>query len=641
MQRFQFCRFLPFAVLLFATSGASADSSDVERVSVASDGTQGNGGSFATSLSGDGRFVAFLSDASNLVADDTNHALDVFVRDRQTGTTERVSVASDGTEGDFGSDSIPSLSADGRFVAFDSYSTNLVPGDTNNRRDAFVRDRQTGTTERVSVASDGTQGNGESRTDFSGLSADGRFVVFVSDATNLIPDDTNNVRDVFVRNRQTGTTERVSVASDGTQGNGASFSASISGDGRFVIFASTARNLVPNDTNGAVDVFVRDRQTGTTERVSVASDGTQGNTDSGGYEQSPGHLVDFGGPPVISPDGRFAAFVSNATNLDPNGDTNNSSDVFVRDRYVFHNTLRRTPGCLNCGGFCCASALQLDIDSDGPIALSSDGSIVAFHSLDFLVGQHCNSGGIIGGSNAVFIDEAGFTADASNLPTQGNGMCGIGARGATFSADGRYVAFWSYAPLVTDDTNDDADAYVRLVADVLATTTSTTTTSITTTSITTTSTPTTSTTSSTSITSTTSTTHTTSTTSTTHTTSTTSTIGTTATTSTATPTTSTTRPCDRNPRCALDATASGACAGETVPTRIISELARAATLEEQIPAASGKRAKRLVTEASRLLKAASKAARKAGHGRMAQISPECAGAIAAADHTQRQGLRAP
>jgi hypothetical protein len=123
--------------------------------------------------------------------------------------------------------------------------------------------------------------------------------------------------------------------------------------------------------------------------------------------------------------------------------------------------------------------------------------------------------------------------------------------------------------------------------------------------------------------------------------STTSTIRTTSTTSTAAPTTSTTRPCDRNPRCALDAATSGACTGETVPTRIISKLARAASLAEQIPAASGKRAKRLVTRASRLLKAASKAARKAGHGRRAEISPECAGAIAAAARTQRQGLRAP
>src|SRR3989441_6808558 len=174
----------------------------------------------------------------------------------------------------------PALSADGRFIAFVSLATSLVAGDTNGATDVFVRDRQTGTTERVSVASGGTQSNAASLG--SALSADGRLVAFQSDATNLAPGDTNGATDVFVRDRQTGMTERVSVASDGTQANNISSYPALSADGRFVAFQSDATNLVAGDTNGATDVFVHDRQTGTTEPSSVASGGTRGWADSRG-----------------------------------------------------------------------------------------------------------------------------------------------------------------------------------------------------------------------------------------------------------------------------------------------------------------------------------------------------------------------
>src|SRR5437867_824550 len=174
------------------------------------------------------------------------------------GTTERVSVDSAGTQGNsFSLD--PSISADGRFVAFSSLATNLVPGDTNGAFDVFVHDRLTGTTERVSVDSAGTQGHGNSSE--PSISADGRFVAFSSVATNRVPGDTNAAFDVFVHDRLTGTTERVSVASAGTQGNGSSLDPSISADGRFVAFSSVATNLVPGDTNGKEDVFVHDRLT--------------------------------------------------------------------------------------------------------------------------------------------------------------------------------------------------------------------------------------------------------------------------------------------------------------------------------------------------------------------------------------------
>ena len=292
-----------------------------ERVSVASDGTQGNARSqfTNTSISADGRYVAFTSEASNLVPDDTNApATDVFVHDRATGVTERVSVASDGTQGNIGS-SQPSISADGRYVAFFGFASTLVPDDTNAANDIFVRDRETETTERVSVASDGTEANGHSFRDPS-ISADGRYVAFYGSATNLVPGDTNGAEDVFVHDRETGATERVSVASDGAEGNASSLIPSISADGRYVSFHSSASNLVPGDTNGTADTFVHDRETRATERVSVTSEGGQGTGDSFGWAS-------------ISADGRYVAFHSPASNLVP-GDTNGEFgvDMFVRDR---------------------------------------------------------------------------------------------------------------------------------------------------------------------------------------------------------------------------------------------------------------------------------------------------------------------
>src|SRR5262249_13443691 len=202
-----------------------------QRVSVASDGTQANDRSGFPALSADGRVVAFESLATNLVPRDTNRDWDVFVHDRQTGMTERVSVASDGAQAN-GPSTWVSLSADGRVVAFRSRASNLVPGDTNGTYDIFVHDRQTGMTERVSVASDGAQANGPSS--FLALSADGRVVAFESRANNLVPGDTNGPADVFVHDRQTGVTERVSVASDGTEGDNVSRSPALSADGRFV-----------------------------------------------------------------------------------------------------------------------------------------------------------------------------------------------------------------------------------------------------------------------------------------------------------------------------------------------------------------------------------------------------------------------
>jgi hypothetical protein len=246
---------LALAVLLFLVS-ASAAPGVTTRVSVDSAGNEGNGYSVDAAMSSDGRFVAFDSFASNLVPGDTNGTDDIFVHDRQTGATERVSVDSAGGQAN-DSSGTPATSTDGRFVAFTSSASNLVPGDTNDVSDIFVHDRQTGATERVSVDSAGGQAN--DRSGASAISGDGRFVAFGSDSSNLVSGDTNGARDVFVHDRQSGATERVSVDSAGIQGKANSRNPAISGDGRYVAFDSDTSTLVAGDTNGARDLFVHDR----------------------------------------------------------------------------------------------------------------------------------------------------------------------------------------------------------------------------------------------------------------------------------------------------------------------------------------------------------------------------------------------
>src|SRR5262249_42288659 len=222
---------------------------------------QASGGS--PSISGDGQIVAFYSDATNLVSGDTNGRTDVFVRVLSSNTTEIISVATDGTPGN-GASVNPSISGDGRFVAFQSLASNLVAGDTNGVADIFVRDRVNNTTER---ACGGIQGNRFSFT--PAISADGNFVAFASAASNLTMGDTNNKLDIFVCNRTTGQIELVSVGLGGVPGDGDSILPAISQGGEIVGFKSLATNLVPGDTDDLVDVFVRDRAAGTTKRVSV------------------------------------------------------------------------------------------------------------------------------------------------------------------------------------------------------------------------------------------------------------------------------------------------------------------------------------------------------------------------------------
>ncbi|MGL5836100.1 MAG: TolB family protein, partial [Waterburya sp.] len=287
--------------------------SKIERVSVDENGTQGNNFSEQLSqstISKDGRYVAFQSEASNLVTGDTNGVSDVFVYDRELNTTERVSVGENGTQGN-GYSNAPSISGDERYVTFESDASNLVPGDTNGVSDVFVYDRELNITERVFVGENGTQGNNFSFGS-SMISGDGRYVTFPSPASNLVSGDTNNTYDVFVYDRELNITERVSVDNIGTQGNNFSFDSSVLENGRYVTFSSYANNLVEGDTNYTADVFVHDRELNTTERLSVGENGTQANGDS--FDSS------------LSENGRYVTFSSNSNNLVP-GDTNNTFDV--------------------------------------------------------------------------------------------------------------------------------------------------------------------------------------------------------------------------------------------------------------------------------------------------------------------------
>jgi Tol biopolymer transport system component len=414
------------------------------RVSVASDGTEGNCTSSEQSISADGRYVAFASCANNLVSGEINSAKDIYLHDRQTGSTELVSVASDGNHGQ-GNSYDPSISADGRYVTFFSDSNNLVSGDTNGTWDVFVHDRQTGVTERVSVSSDGSQGNASSFSTPASISADGRYVAFGSASDNLVSGDTNQTLDIFVYDRQTRITELISLASDGSWGNSESQLHAISADGRHVAFASSSSNLVNGDTNGVMDVFVHDQQTGTTERVSVASDGSQGNDQSSDWI----HLS-------ISADGRFVVFASDASNL-VEGDINGKTDIFVRDRLTGITEHISVSSDGNQGNG----------DSVAP-SISANGRYVAFISKasNLVSGDTNNYCGDNKDENCsdVFVHDrqTGVTERVSVANDMSQGDSGSYSYNTSITPDGRYVAFSSYASnLVVGDTNGFMDVFVR------------------------------------------------------------------------------------------------------------------------------------------------------------------------------------
>lgn len=291
-----------------------------ERVSVPAGGGEADGDSGEPDLSADGRFVAFSSSASNLVPGDANGTDDVFVRDLTTGVIERISDVG-GRAGE-GRSHAPAISGDGRFVAFVSDAPDLVRGDTNFVQDVFVRDRQTGTTELISVSSRELQQDEAVAKGFSqvaDISLTGRYVVFDSDASNLVRGDFNRDTDVFLRDRRRGRTERVSVSTYGVEGDNDSFYPSISADGRHVVFNSFAENLVRGDARGE-DVFSRDLELDATTLVSVTARGRR---------RGPERVRQLLQRPAISQDGDVIGFTSTADNLVA-GDSNGLEDTFVR-----------------------------------------------------------------------------------------------------------------------------------------------------------------------------------------------------------------------------------------------------------------------------------------------------------------------
>ncbi len=384
-------------VCLFPTGGVAALT---ERVSVSSDGQQGLDSSRRPAMSADGRFVAFESLSPELVSGDTNDTKDVFVHDRDTGTTERVSKSTTGVGGNANSWS-PVISADGRFVAFQSWADNLVADDTNEAADVFVHDRVLESTELVSLEPSGTQLSGYCQDPMisedgryvafiaweegweasrvllrdreSGstqilsipqakwglaMSGDGRFIAFVSEDSDIVGDDTNDHEDVFVYDLQETTIERVSVASSGEEANGISRHPAISADGRYVAFQSRAINLTAGDANrNGDDVFVHDRVTGITECVSINNSG----------EISSWHSW----KPSVSADGRYVAFGSWGTNLVP-GDTNEAFDIFVHDRLT--GTTERVN--VSSGG----GQAEGETDIGQQPQISASGQFVAFES---------------------------------------------------------------------------------------------------------------------------------------------------------------------------------------------------------------------------------------------------------------------
>ena len=390
-------------------------------------GGEGDGPSRDAAVSADGRFVTFASEATNLVSDDNNELSDVFVHDRQTGDTARVSLGADEQEAN-GYSEVPALSADGRFVAFHSAADNLVPADNNMDLDVFVYDRQAGTTARVSVASDGAQAAGGSYR--AALSADGRLVAFVSTAVNLDPRDADPQPDVYVHDRQSGATELISVNRQGTAAAGFAGPPALSVDGRFVAFSSASSDLVAGDENDFEDVFVHDRQTGQTTRVSVRSDGDEVFADS--YD------------PALSADGRFVAFWSYATELTDDPDLS-GWNVYVHDRQMGATTLISR----GMGG-------PADGGSIRP-RLSADARVVVFESQ---------------ATNLTVTPDANGLADifAHDRQTGQTTLLSLGAAGPgdgesqtpAITPDGRYVVFHSGATnLVSDDNNGTTDVFIR------------------------------------------------------------------------------------------------------------------------------------------------------------------------------------
>ncbi|MCW6005119.1 hypothetical protein K1W54_11080 [Micromonospora sp. CPCC 205371] len=379
-------------------------------ISVAAAGGQPNTYPDGSAVSADGRYIAFTSEASNLVPGDTNGALDVFVRDTRTLTTSRVSLTAAGGQVNRQSHS-PDISADGRYVVFVSHGTNILPGDPNPAGNVYLRDRVAGTTVRATPRASGAG--------WPAISGDGRYVAYAT-VQPLLPADTNQREDIYVWARETGVLERVSVSATGGDADHSSYSPSLSDDGRFVAFHSEATNLVPRPGYPAA-AFVRDRAAGTTRRVSVASDGTPANDESGGAR--------------ISGDGRFVVFTSIAGNLVP--DDIAHTDAFLHDLHTGTTELVNVDSAgapLPSGG--------------GSGTISGDGRYIAFVTNTGTVSGIARRDRLTGQTITVSLSTAGAAANGHSY-------------WPAISADGRAIAFLSAATNLVPGTNGRYEVFLR------------------------------------------------------------------------------------------------------------------------------------------------------------------------------------
>lgn len=412
--------------LSFVLAASLARAQVTDRVSVSSGGTQGDALSARPRASTTGQFVVFQSNATNLVAGDTNAATDVFVRDRTAGTTTRVSVITGGGQAN-GASTEPSISADGRYVTFTSAATNLVAGDTNLVNDVFLHDRTTGVTTRISVDAVGAQANGASGESF--ITADATQVAFTSAASNLVAGDANGVADIFLKTLATGAIVRASVSSAGVEANAASRNPTTTSSGLFVVFTSDATNLVAGDGNAAADVFMRSIVGSATARVSVDA----GGADSDGPSENA----------WVSSDGTVIAFESDATDLVA-GDANAARDVFAR------NTVASTTALVSVDT---AGAQGNGASVNG--SPSSGGRYVSFTSsaTNLVTGD-------LNGAADVFVRDtlAGRTrrASLSSTSVEANGASSVSA----MTPDGLGVMFDAVATnLAAGDTNAVQDVF--------------------------------------------------------------------------------------------------------------------------------------------------------------------------------------
>lgn len=414
----------------------------ITRASVASDGTQTNWHSDSVAYSADGRYVAFVTEADNLVPGDTGGYADVFVHDLTSRQTTRVSVSTNGQQGN-GNSISPTISADGRYIAFSSEASNLVAGDANNLPDIFLHDRLEQTTILISVGPDGQPLPGSSHV--PAISPDGRYISFNAHDSLILIGIIRSHNDIFIYDRNTGQSECISVGYDGLPvnrwGGGTKYRSAVSSNGDYVAFISQARNLVPTDYSGSWEIFVRDRQLSQTSIVTINTDGTPAEHPLTNYDRV------F---PAISSDGRYIAFESNASNL-VSSDINEGWDVFIHDR--LENTTTR----VSVASDGTEANYRLPDYGSGSPSLSSDGRYIAYHSnADNLVTGDTNDmvdnflhDQITGSTRLVSRNSQGIQGNSSSVEPR-------------LSADGRYIAFLSVATnLVSNDTNGAMDVFVR------------------------------------------------------------------------------------------------------------------------------------------------------------------------------------